>query len=356
MSRLHPRSIALIVLVATVSWPLSARAQFNGTGGAATPPAPPPGGYLPAVGGYGTGYGYGANPYARNTPMQGYMNGAANVTTANAQYQMTIQQAKQEREKARRSALQTRRATIEERQYELSIQPSAEDLRQKDIRYNLQRARHNPPKTEIWSGGALNDLLRAIQDGQSHGLTGPQVALPADVLKHINLTSGTSRGGVGLLKDDGKLSWPAVLRKDTFDTERNQLNKQIQQAVDQAHSGEVDVNLLDNIDKSLKDLQRHIDAQVEVLSPSQFIQASRYTRELKSGYQVLQQSDVAKFFKSNRTPQGPTVGDLIKQMTKEGLRFGPATSGDESSYTVMHRLLVDYDVGIAQLSAGVAHR
>jgi len=356
VSRLSLRPIALFVLLATGSFALPARAQLNGTGGAATPPPPPPGGYLPAVGGYGTGYGYGANPYARNTPYQGYMNGAANVTTANAQYQMTIQQARLAREQARRSALQTRRATIEERQYELSIQPTAEDLRQKDLRYNLQRARHNPPKTEIWSGGALNDLLRAIQEGQSHGLTGPEIAMPPDVLKHINLTSGTTQGGVGLLKDDGKLSWPAVLRKSTFDTERNQINEQLQQAVKQAHSGEVDVSLLDNIDKSLKDLQRHIDAQVDVLSPSQFIQASRYTRELKSAYQVLQQSDVAKFFQLNRTPQGPTVGDLVRQMTKEGLRFGPATSGDESSYTVMHRLLVDYDVGIAQLSAGVARR
>ena len=281
MSRLHLRPIALFVLVATVSSPLAARAQFNGSGGAAPPPAAPPGGYVPAVGGYGTGYGYGANPYARSTPYEGYMNGAANITNANAQYQQTIQQAKLTREEARRSSLQTRRATMEERQYELSIQPTAEDMRQKDLKYNLQRARHNPPKTEIWSGGALNDLLRAIQGGQSHGLTGPTVAVPSDVLKHINLTSGTTYAGVGLLRDDGKLTWPAVLRKSTFDQERNKVNEQFQKAVKQAHSGEVDVNLLDEIDKTLKYLQRHIDAQVEALSPSQFIQASRYTPRVK---------------------------------------------------------------------------
>lgn len=345
----------LFVFLATVS---SARAQFNGTGGAAAPPpAPPGGGALPA-GGYGTGYGYGTNPYMRNrnTPYQGYMNGAANVTTANAQYQMTIQQARLVREQARRSALQTRRATMEERQYELSIQPSAEDLRQKDLKYNLQRARHNPPRTEIWSGGALNDLLRAIQDGQSRGVTGPEIALSDDIRRHLNLTTGSTYAGIGLLRDDGKLSWPAVLRKSTFDQERNSINEQIQKAVKQAHAGEVDVNLLEDIDKSLKYLQKHIDAQVETLSPSQFIQASRYSRELKSAYQVLQQSDVTKYFQANRTPQGATVGQLIRQMTKEGLRFAPATSGDESYYTAMHRLLVNYDIGTAQLSAGVARR
>jgi hypothetical protein len=81
------------------------------------------------------------------------------------------------------------------------------------------------------------------------------------------------------------------------------------------------------------------------LTPSQFIQASRYARELKSGYQMLQQSDVAKYFRASRTPQGSTVGDLVNQMTKERLRFGPAISGDEPYYTSLHRLMVDYDLG-----------
>lgn len=359
MSRSFVHSLALFVLLAPVSSALPVRAQFNGSGGpAAPPPTPPPGGYVAAMGGYGSGYGYGSPPGygARNTPYQGYMNGAANITTANAEYQQTIQQARLTREQARRSALQTRRATIEERQYELSIQPTAEDLRQKDLRYNLQRSRNNPPLTEIWSGGALNDLLRAIKDGQSHGLTGPEVPLPSDLLRHINLTTGTTYGGVGLLRDDGKLTWPAVLRKSTFDQWRTKLDMLFQQAVKQAHAGPVDANLVDEIGDTLKELQQAIDARAQELSPSQFIQASRYTRELKSGYQVLQQSDVAKYFQSTRTAQGATVADLVTQMTREGLRFAPATSGDEPYYTSMHRLLVDYDVGIAQLSAGVARR
>ena len=346
----------VVLAIGLLAWP--ARAQFNGGSGAAAPPPPPSGGYNPAaMGAYGgsAGYGYGPTTW-RQTPYQGYLNGAANVTTANAQYQLTIQQAKQAREEARRSALQTRRATMEERQYELSQQPTAEELRQKDMQYDLQRARHNPPLSEIWSGAALNDLLRAIKDGQSHGLSGPEVPLAPDVVKHINLTAGTTYGGVGLLRDGGKLSWPAVLRKSDFDKERNKINEQIQKAVMRAHAGEVDVGLLDSIGESLKELQTAIDARVQELSPTQFIQASRYARELKSSYQVLQQTDVAKFFKPNWTAQGSTVGELVKQLTQQGLRFAPATSGDEPYYTSLHRSLVDYDIGIAQLSGSVARR
>ncbi len=336
---------------------LPARGQFyGGSGTAGPPPLPGAGGYNPAaLGVYGGGYGYGPTT-VRQTPYQGYMNGAANITTANAQYQETIQQAKLTREQARRSALKTRRATLDERQYELAQMPDPEQLRQKDLMKSLQRARNNPPLTEIWSGGALNDLFRAIKDGQSHGLKGPEVPLSYEVLRHVNLTTGTTYGGVGLLRDGGKLTWPAVLRQPSFDAERKTIDEQIQKAVKQASSGEVEIGLLDSIGQSLKALQTAIDGRVESLSPTQFVQASRYTRELKSSYQVLQQSDVAKYFKPNWTAQGSTAADLVKQMTQQGLRFAPATSGDEPYYTSLHRSLVDYDVGIAQMAGGVARR
>lgn len=316
----------------------------------------PAGGYPPAaLGAYGGGYGYGPTTW-RQTPVQGYMNGAANITTANAEYQKTIQEAKLIKQQAQRSALKTRRATIEERKYELAQMPDPEEVRQKQLARDLQRARHNPPSTEIWSGAALNALYGAIKDGQSRGLNGPEVPLSYEVLRHINLSTGTTRGGTGLLRDGGKLTWPATLRKPEFDPERKKIDEQMQKAVQQAYVGQVDVGLLDGIEQSVKDLQKAIDSRADTLSPNQFIQASRYTRELKSSYQVLQQSDVAKYFKPAWTPQGSTVADLVKQMTQQGLRFAPATSGDETYYTSLHRSLVDYDIGLAKLAAGVARR
>jgi hypothetical protein len=332
-------------------------AQFNAVGGVVAPRAVPSPvsnfyGGLGAGIGFGAGMGYGGygTQWMQN-PYQGYLQGAADVTMANAQYQLTIQQAKSAREEARRSSLKTRHDAILERQWELSLLPDPEVERQKQMARNAERARRNPPATEIWSGDALNDLLRVIQTAQGTSSSGPDIPLSPEVVKHINISTGKTRGGVGLLREDGKLTWPFVLRQSTFQEPRKELNQLLPQAVKQARTGEVDVDTLNQINAAIKDLERAVDAGASNdLSSSQFIEASRYLRELKESAKVLQQSDVAKYFRSEWTPQGSSVGDLIKQMTSQGLKFGPAVSGDETYYTVLHRAMVDYDRGLSQLT------
>lgn len=348
MSFSFPRLTLLFVLVSLSLAALPARAQFSGVGGLTAPavlPAPALG--YGGFGGPGAWGGWGTQ-WMQN-PYEGYLNGAANITMANAQYQLTIQQARQAREQANRSALQTRRATIEERQYELSLMPDPEKIRQDQMRRSLERSRHNPPPTDIWSGTALNDLLRDIQNAHTRGVNGPDIPLSSDVLQHINLTTGVTYGGAGLLKNGGKLSWPYVLRKSAFSENRKQIDEQVQAAVRQAQSGEVSVDLLDTIGASLKRLENSINGRVEDLTPTEYVQASRYLRELKQSYKVLQQNDVAKYFRPAWSAQGTTVAELVRQMTKQGQRFGPAVSGEESYYTSLHRSLVDYDAGLGQL-------
>jgi hypothetical protein len=352
--RLTPLLAAASLLFAS----LPARAQFAGVGGVTAPavlPSPVFGGGLGAGLGFGAGYGWGmgmgwGTQWMQN-PYEGYLSGAANVTMANAQYQQTIQQARLTREEARRSALETRKQAILERQWELSLQPDPEQIRQQQMMKSLQRSRNNPPATEIWSGVALNDLLRAIQGAHSKGVTGPDVALSPDVLRHINVTTGTTYGGIGLLRDGGKLSWPYVLEQGSFDADRKQLDDLMAQAVKEARGGRVSRNVLNDLRSTMTRLERSLDAQVADLTPTEFIEGSRYLRELKDSLKVLQQSDVSRYFRTEWTPQGSTVSELVRQMTQQGLRFAPAVSGDQSYYTVLHRGLVDYDMGIAQLTS-----
>jgi hypothetical protein len=348
-------SLLVVILTTTFGAP-PARAQITANGGVTAPAALP----APSLnyGGYGSGVppGYGYGTQWMQNPYGGYLNGAANMTMANAQYQQTIQQAKLTRQEATRSAFKTRRAAIEERQYELAQMPDPEKIRQDQMTRSLQRSRGNPPPVDIWSATALNDLLRDIQGAQTRGTTGSDVPLSPDVLKHVGFTSGTTRGGPGLLKDGGKLTWPYALRKSDFDDERKQIDEQMRQAVQQAQMGQVAAETLDAIGGSLKELERSIDSRALQLTPDQCIQATRYLRELKESYRVLQMSDVAQYFRPAWTPQGATVAELVQQMTKEGLHFAPANSGDETYYTALYQSLLDYDTSIARLTAAFPRR
>ncbi len=343
--RLTPLFVISAMLFACVP----AQAQFSGTGGVTAPSTMPPPVFTgaPAV---GAGYGYGWGTQWMQNPYEGYLNGAANMTMANAQYQQGIQQAKLTREESRRSALQTRRAAIEERQYELSLQPDPEKIRQEQMQKSLQRSRNNPPLVEIWSATALNDLLRDIQSAQLRGVDIREVPLPPEVLKHINVTTGTTYGGIGLLRDDGKLTWPYVLQQSFFDDECKRLDELLPRAVNEARAGRVSRQTLNDVRAAQKELERSLDNHVSDLTPSEFTEASRYVRELKDSIRVLQQSDVSKYFRPAWTPKGATVGELVQQMTREGLRFAPAVSGDEPYYTSLHRAMVDYDMQVAQLN------
>ena len=47
-----------------------------------------------------------------------------------------------------------------------------------------------------------------------------------------------------------------------------------------------------------------------------------------------------------------TVAELVHNLSSQGLRFAPAASGDESSYTALHRALVTYAYRLRQLPNG----
>ncbi len=168
-------------------------------------------------GGYGGGYGgLGFATQWMLNPYSGYLSGAASVTNANAQYWSTIQTAKLTREEARRSAIQTRRAMIEEAEYERADMPDPEKIRREQLQREIDHARNSPNLTEIWSGKSLNVLMRNLITQQGLGVKGPNVALSEDTLKSINLTAGDTRGNVGLIKEQGNLQWPQSLQAEMF--------------------------------------------------------------------------------------------------------------------------------------------
>ena len=307
-----------------------------------TPPpqfAPPPGGYSP----YGV-------PYIQS-PAAGYLSGVADVTTANGQYLSQVQTARLQQTQADMAKLDLRRKMAEQQRYLRSLDPTPEEQRQTDITNAINRSRNNPPPTEIWSGAALNALLTAITRQQRGGDLGPAVPVSPDILRHINLTTGATVAGAGMLKDMRRFNWPLPLLDDSFNDLRTRVEGLSRQAAEQAASGPVDSRLQRDLQKSVNDMIATTKAKVGDLTPNDYIRSMRFLRELNDATRVLDSPNVSKYFGEQFRATGNTVAELVQGMVGRGLTFAPATSGDEPFYTALHSAMVSYDYGLRQLAA-----
>jgi hypothetical protein len=314
----------------------------------------------PSLGGYGGSPGYGGGGYGGGSyqsydmnPYSGYLRGAADVTTANASYQMTIQKARLEREQGNQARLQTRRRISEEAEWERGRTPSPEKAREADMDAALSRARRDPPLTEVWSARSLNALLNHLAAQQVKGARGPTVPLDEETLKSINLTPADSRANAGLLKDGGKLHWPRHLQGAGFSEPRSRLSRRMAEAVQRLKSNPttpVPHGLVTDMQNDLRALAERLNGRVGELSPSQYIEARRYLSQVGEAIAALSDPKVGTYFNPSWVSKARDVAELVNFMGKSGLRFAPATPGDEPAYTALYRALADFDAGLPQVA------
>lgn len=306
--------------------------------------------------GYGYGFGLGNTQWMMN-PYQGYLQGGADITRANANYQLTISQAKLVRQEAIRSSLETRRAMIEEAEWERAHMPDPEKIRQREMERELNRARVSPPLNDIWSGRALNSLLRHLVNQQGEGVLGPKVPLSEDVVKHINVSAGDTRGNVGLIKDNADLDWPEALLGSEFKETRERLNALLKEASKSVRSGTnpSDATLNDLVGTYRK-MDRILSASVKKLSPDLFIEANRYLGNVKDTITALKDPNIGNQFNSNWSVKAQDVADLVRFMREKGLSFSPATQKDEAAYVALYHALASFDAGLPRVASTNGNR
>jgi len=289
------------------------------------------------------------NPYLPYyDPYGGYLMGVASVTNANAQYQVTIQQARMVQQQANQAAIETRRRMFDQIRYERMSMPTPEHIRVKDMEIALNRSRRQPPRAEIWSGDALNSLLAHLTKQQGAGLRGPRVDLDEDVLKRINVTDGAN-ANIGLLRDGGQLQWPVALDRPDFADAKKTLSQLLPDAVQQVKfNNPLAGNTRKDIQAALTNLNDALARSINDMTPNQYIEARRYLNFLNEGFRALQEPNAANYLNQKWAAKGKTVSELIQNMA--GLRFAPATPGDEAAYVALHQALVAYDDGMQQVA------
>jgi hypothetical protein len=303
----------------------------------------------PYGGGYG-GYGY---PYYYD-PYGGYLHGAADVINSQGRLMVNQQQAYQMREQVRQDMVATRRKVFDEYLYEREKTPTQEEERERYMKQQLARSRNNPPLTEIWSGKALNDLLADLQKlpgkNDSASLRTFQVPLDEDSLKRVNV-SPSERASIGLLKDQGKLSWPVALSSPEFKEQRERINALAQEAVKQAEfNNQVDPGTIRQLSNDVDQMQGQLRRTGRDLPPTPYIDAKTFLANLASSIAALQQRDVGNYFTGKYALKAKNVPDLVKYMSEQGLRFAPAVPGEEGPYQALYQALVSYDLAAQPVS------
>jgi hypothetical protein len=303
----------LVGLVLLGSVPPAAQAQRN-----------PYAVYAPA---YPSGYwGYSFDPYG--------LHGAADVIRSTGQFL-------NDRERAISARLDNRRKALEQWLWERDHLPTPVEER-KRLKARLTEHSLDPSLTEIWSAEVLNLLLDDIQKRPGYYAT--ENPLTPEVVAKINLTTGVKGGNFGLLKD-GKVTWPLLFRRDVFADDRQNLEQLVTRAVKKAAAGDMDAKAIEEMAQRVNGLHDKLKgllraaAEGDTWTPAIYTEAKSFLFQFADAIKVLRQPDAAQYVTGKYAAQGKTVGELIKYMTDNGLRFAAATPGTEAAYTALHRAM-----------------
>jgi hypothetical protein len=240
--------------------------------------------------------------------------------------------------------LANRRRAFDELQYERekTLSP-AQDL--------LNRSRGNPPPAEVLSGQSLNALLADLRTPSfgtnSADRPNPRLPLDEQALRHINVTR--SAGNVAVLKNGGRLSWPAALTGAPVQGPRDHLGALAPEVVRQAgNTGNVDPGTLRQMADDVNQLRALLRANVKELSFQSYTEARDFLQRFDDALVALGQPDVANYFNGKYALNAETVLGLVKQMSDAGLHFAPAAPGDEAVYAALQESLAACDRAIAK--------
>jgi hypothetical protein len=313
--------------------------------------------YTPYGGGYGGGagaytpieYGGGAyNPYAGYAdPYYGALRGVSDVIRAQSQLMLDQERARMLREQAIQAKLETRKKQVETDLWIKANTPTYSDEQARIAKNILKRIQTHATSGEIWSGAALNILLNDLANHRAGAKTAVG-ALPVEeeVLRHLNV-SKSGVGDLGLLRNEGRFTWPAALRDLVEKGERRDMELQAQQLVSQGASGKVDENLLSDLKTNVARLRKDLLAKGTDLPTTQYVESKRFLNSFEDALLALEKGDAMTYFNFQKyVAGGKTVQEVANYLIERGLRFAPAVEGDEAAYTALHSVLAAYDVAV----------
>lgn len=208
-----------------------------------------------------------------------------------------------------------------------------------DVSKNLA----NVPPQEIASGAAANAIIKALEPLSDRVKALPATAMDEAFLKRLNFSRGS--GSLGLLRQEGKIVWPALLMKlepkEQVEKVRQQIESRFQDAFSQVANGDqADPDNLKLLLKAIDLMGELASEQAQSMTFSENVGIKRQLKSLEDSIAFLKQRDAADWLPGKPKIKPQSIQELILMMQQKGVRFAPAFEGNEPAYLTMHRALV----------------
>jgi hypothetical protein len=273
----------------------------------------------------------------------GYLlQGTASVIDATGNLYKQQEQARILREQANQAKLDTKRKTLDELNYERENTWTFTQEQERHEAIKLRRLLNKPLETEIVNGSAMNTLLPYLNQIANSGVQGPPVYVDQSQLKLINISGASDGSSLGVLKD-GKVSWPLALRGPT----QKKMDVLLPKAMAAARDGTLDLATYRELTTGADQMQKEaMNAwNKEEIDSGLYLDAKRFLESYRSGLTVLKRPDAAKYLGGGYELRGNTVGEVVQNMSQQGLHFAPATAGTESAYFGLYNGMVAFAAG-----------
>jgi hypothetical protein len=308
-------------------------------------------------GGPGLGYGggFGGYGYATVIPPQGFfLMGTAQIMQAYGSVVTADQQARIMAEQAEQAHIDTLKRRFE---YEMFVKANTipySEVQRKIFKQTATRVRTLANPSEIASGRSANILLQDLETGRGKKIAIEPISLSEDVLKHLNVT--TKNGNLGVLRNDGRISWPPALIELLPKKEREEIDYQTQALVQNAIAGVVPGNVLRDLQTTIEKIGERLFKKINTISGDDYRVAKKFLEDLDSARVALGEpgNAVAYINFQKWAGGGKTVQELVDYVQGHGLKFAPAVQGDEFAYRALQGALATYDMAYNRQMAGEA--
>lgn len=284
-------------------------------------------------------------PWFGDLDAGGVLYGQAQMLQAYSGIIISQEQARILREQAIQAKLDTARRRFDFELYIKANTPTFADEQKKIARNTLKRIQVSSNPVEIASGKALNILLDDVRQFPNKKANMDPIVLSTDVLSHLNVT--TKNFGVGILRNNGKFTWPVALVDFVPADVLRTIDRQVQIAVANAAQGKIDGQVLADINLRMNDIRTELVKRVNDMPAGKYLDADRFLNDFREARQALEEGQFAVQDRFHRFIQGgKTIQEVADFMVTNGLRFAPATPADEAAYRAFHSALVSFDMAL----------